>query len=99
MDKLALLAELTPEQGTVAGTEHAEEQVRGETTFVEISWNTPTGDALGGINLPDEISASDTPLRRLLVRSDIDEGSASETAKPPLGGREDFFWRHATAEG
>ena len=33
------------------------------------------------------------------MRSDIDEGPASETAEPTFGGNEDFLRGHATAQG
>ena len=99
MDELTLLAELAPEQGTVTGAEHAQKKVCGEATFIEVTWDSPAGDTLGGVDFADKISTTDTALGRFLVCSDINERAASETTEPTFGGGEDFLWGHATAQG
>ena len=99
MDELTLLAELAPQQGTVAGTQHAEKQVRGETAIVEVARDTPAGDALGRTDLANEVSATDATLGRLLVPGDVDERATRETTEPTFGRGEDFLRRHAAAQG
>ena len=99
VDEFTLFAELAPEQGTITGAKHTKEKVRRETAFIEVTRNAPAGDALGRINLANEIGASDAALRRLLVSGDIDQRTTGETAEPAFGGGEDFFRRHATAQG
>ena len=98
MHELTLLAEFAPKQGAVTGAEHAEEKVRRETAFVEITRDAPAGDALHGADLADEVGPSDTALRGLELIRSLSERAAGETTEPAFGGGEGFLGRHAATK-
>ena len=98
MHKLTFLAEFAPQQGAVTGAEHAEEEVRRETAFVEITRDAPAGDALHGADIAHEVGPADAALRGLELIRGFDERAAGEAAEPAFGGGEGFFGRHAAAE-
>ena len=96
--ELTLLAEFAPKQGAVTGAEHAEEEICRQTAFVEITRDTPAGDALHGADIAHEVGPADTALRGLELVRGFDERAAGEATEPAFGGRERFFGRHAAAE-
>ena len=98
MHQLTLLAQFAPKQRAVTRAEYAEEKVRREAAFVEVSRDTPAGDAFGGVDLADQVGPADAALRRLLMPGDVDQRAAGETAEPTLGRSEDFLGGHAAAE-
>ena len=98
MHELTLLAEFAPQQGTVTGAEHSQEEVRRETAFVEITRDAPAGDALHGADLAHEVGPADAALRGLELIRSLDERAAGETTEPAFGGGEGFLRRHAAAE-